>query len=403
MTDPLGQSQVMPYMCGLSRMGYKITILSCEKRERFRKMYPSVRKQLDEAGIEWQHLFFSTRPLLLSKFWDIHRMKKKAVRLHRVHQYKIVHCRSYMSSMAGLHLKTRFGVRFIFDMRGFWADERVDGGVWSRYNPVFNKLYSYFKRFEKKCLLTADATICLTKNGIREMQTWEYVDAAVASRIHHITTCCDIQSFAGAFRERTHRQFDEAATRFVYIGSIGPWHSYDRLTAFIKATYTHLPGSFFKLIINTGQAAMEEFIKNNHFQRDRFDIKFIPHNRIPGELTDTDIAFFFIPQQYSKIASSPTKMGEMLSAGLPVITGPDIGDVDELITSNNIGRVIREFDDNTILQALQEVMAMCKSERLALMNRCLQTADDYFSLEKGIAKYRKIYKSLTDDDGIPAG
>lgn len=401
MTDPLGQSQVIPYMCGLSRLGYRITILSCEKPERFRKLYPAIKEQLDKAGIEWHYLFFSTRPPLLSKFWDIHRMKRKAVALHKTHQFAIVHCRSYMASMVGYHLKKKYGVPFIFDMRGFWADERVDGGVWSRANPVFNRLYSYFKRFEKKCLLTADATICLTRNGIREMQTWEYVDAAVASRIHHITTCCNIHSFATTFGERAQRPFDETNIRFVYIGSIGPWHSYDRLTAFIKTAYTHVPGSFFKLIVNTGQEAMEKFISENHFRRDRFDIKFLPHNQIPGELVDTDIAFFFIPQQYSKIASSPTKMGEMLSAGLPVITGADIGDVDELVSENGIGHIITEFNEETIAAALQNVIAMNRNGKQALMDRCLYTAEDYFSLEKGIDKYLKIYQTLTAKDGIP--
>jgi hypothetical protein len=31
MTDPLGQSQVIPYLTGLSKYGYDFTILSCEK------------------------------------------------------------------------------------------------------------------------------------------------------------------------------------------------------------------------------------------------------------------------------------------------------------------------------------------------------------------------------------
>lgn len=402
MTDPLGQSQVIPYMCGLSRLGYRITILSCEKRDRFKKLYPIIKAQLDEAGIQWEYLYFSTRPPLLSKFWDIQRLKTKAVYLHQLRSFSIVHCRSYMASMIGLHLKTKFGVRFIFDMRGFWADERVDGGVWNKANPVYNRLYRFFKKLEKECLLTADATICLTRKGIEEMRTWSYVNDAVAAKIHHITTCCDIQSFATAFHSRSQRELNGQNIRFVYIGSIGPWHSYDRLTAFIKTAYLHLPGSFFKLIVNTGQGAMEKFIKDNNFQRDRFEIKFVPHSQVPGELADTDIAFFFIPQQYSKIASSPTKMGEMLSAGLPVITGADIGDVDELVITNQIGSIINKFDEKGIADALEQVIALCRNDRLAVMERCLRTAESYFSLEKGIDKYRMIYESLTYN-GIPVG
>ena len=36
MTDPLGQSQVLPYLCGLSKSGYQFTILSFEKKQRLK-------------------------------------------------------------------------------------------------------------------------------------------------------------------------------------------------------------------------------------------------------------------------------------------------------------------------------------------------------------------------------
>ena len=35
MTDSLGQSQVIPYLKGLSKKGYQFTIISCEKKENF--------------------------------------------------------------------------------------------------------------------------------------------------------------------------------------------------------------------------------------------------------------------------------------------------------------------------------------------------------------------------------
>jgi len=37
MTDPLGQSQVLPYLVNLSASGYNFTILSCEKKKKYKK------------------------------------------------------------------------------------------------------------------------------------------------------------------------------------------------------------------------------------------------------------------------------------------------------------------------------------------------------------------------------
>jgi len=35
MTDPLGQSQVIPYLAGLSKRNYSFTLISCEKKENY--------------------------------------------------------------------------------------------------------------------------------------------------------------------------------------------------------------------------------------------------------------------------------------------------------------------------------------------------------------------------------
>ena len=37
MTDPLGQSQVLPYILGLNKKGYQFTLVSFEKPERLEK------------------------------------------------------------------------------------------------------------------------------------------------------------------------------------------------------------------------------------------------------------------------------------------------------------------------------------------------------------------------------
>jgi hypothetical protein len=40
-------------------------------------------------------------------------------------------------------------------MRGFWADERVEGKIWNVKNPVYRKAYQFFKQKEKEFLTGA--------------------------------------------------------------------------------------------------------------------------------------------------------------------------------------------------------------------------------------------------------
>src|ERR1700742_2440404 len=83
MTDVLGQSQVLPYLTGLSNAGFSITILSFEKRDRYRKEAGIVQRIVQDAGIRWTPRFYTRRPPLLSKIYDRWRMRSTARALHK--------------------------------------------------------------------------------------------------------------------------------------------------------------------------------------------------------------------------------------------------------------------------------------------------------------------------------
>ncbi|MEI6853447.1 MAG: glycosyltransferase, partial [Bacteroidota bacterium] len=53
MTDPLGQSQVIPYIEGLTKKGLEFHLLSCEKPERFATEFAQISEKLLQANIHW--------------------------------------------------------------------------------------------------------------------------------------------------------------------------------------------------------------------------------------------------------------------------------------------------------------------------------------------------------------
>jgi glycosyltransferase involved in cell wall biosynthesis len=228
------------------------------------------------------------------------------------------------------------------------------------------------------------------------MKSWKQLQGLDEKKYWHITTCVDLEKFKPIFTKRQAKVFDENNIEFLYVGSIGPWHSFEKVSAFISTAYKHFPNSKFRLIIGFGKEFIENYLTENNFDQSRFEIKTVPHYLIHNEFTNADIGFFFIPPVYAKIASSPTKMGEMLAAGIPIITGDKIGDVDRLVNDNNIGKILTETDENSIKSAVSEVVEMLKKDNNSLNERCLAVADDYFSLEKGVAKYAEIYKDLID-------
>jgi len=97
-------------------------------------------------------IFYTKKPAVFSTVYDYWKLKLKANFLYKTEKFKLVHCRSYIPSMIGLRMQEKYNVKFLFDMRGFWADERVDGGLWDLDKIIYRQVYKFFKSKEKAFL-----------------------------------------------------------------------------------------------------------------------------------------------------------------------------------------------------------------------------------------------------------
>jgi glycosyltransferase involved in cell wall biosynthesis len=114
---------------------------------------------------------------------------------------------------------------------------------------------------------------------------------------------------------------------------------------------------------------------------------------VPAYLAAADAALAFIRPTYSKISSSPTKIGEYLAAGLPVVTGRGVGDVDGLLEGSGTGIVLDDFGDASMDRAAEALgAAIGDPEQAARARRC---ARDELSLrDVGIPAYERLYERL---------
>ena len=71
-TDPLGQSQILPYLCGLvHKEKFKITLVSFEKTENYKENKTLILEITKKNNIKWIPLKYSKRPPILSTIWDL--------------------------------------------------------------------------------------------------------------------------------------------------------------------------------------------------------------------------------------------------------------------------------------------------------------------------------------------
>ena len=194
MTDPLGQSQVIPYLTGLAKRGHRITVLSAEKPHHFALLHERCERLFADHAIDWHHVPYSKRPPVLSTFVDLARMRHLGTRLSNGGRFEIVHCRTILSTLVGHALARRFRAKLIFDIRGFWADERVDGRLWSLSNPLYRALYHYFKRRERRFFREADLIITLTRRAKEFIQSLDL--GGPVPEIAVVPCCVDTDHFS---------------------------------------------------------------------------------------------------------------------------------------------------------------------------------------------------------------
>ena len=136
MLDPLGQSQVIPYLKELSREGVKFWLISFERQSAFTQSGENkikhLREELSRYGIEWHLLRYHQKPSLPATAYDVVMGIRLASRLVRKHKIEMVHARSHIPAVVALQLKKRLGVKMIFDVRGLMADEYVDADHWRK-------------------------------------------------------------------------------------------------------------------------------------------------------------------------------------------------------------------------------------------------------------------------------
>lgn len=73
MTDSLGESQVVPYVEGLTEKGWNFTIMSYEKPERYKLFGRSMQERLRRKNIFWKRFRYHKRFSIFATLYDISR------------------------------------------------------------------------------------------------------------------------------------------------------------------------------------------------------------------------------------------------------------------------------------------------------------------------------------------
>jgi glycosyltransferase involved in cell wall biosynthesis len=395
MTDSLGQSQVLPYLCGLTKLGYKFHLISLDKSEKFEQLSSVIYSICKENNIEWHPVNYTKNPPVLNTLYDLYRMRKLAIKLNKEFKFDMIHCRGYLPTLIAQSLKDKWGIPLIFDMRGFWINERVDGNIWNLSNPIFNIIFTTLKKREKTLFSNSETVVSLTRKAIPIIHEIEGGEIK-SQTIEVIPTCVDTDYFSLEKVDQKKRQqliegFNITESDFIisYLGSLSTWYLPEEMFDFFKRLLIKKPKSKFLIITQDDHEPYKALAIKKGIPLSQIILIAAIRSEVPTLLSLSNASLFFIKPAFSKAASSPTKLAELLSMKIPVICNGGIGDTEEIVKESETGIICNEFNDMAYDRAIDEFF---NSKSLADADRLREKSIELFGLKMGVEKYAAVYK-----------
>lgn len=394
MTDPLGQSQVVPYLIKLTEKGFDFHILSVEKPDLFQEKGSEMKVLLNKHNIKWTTIPYTNGIPFLSTALSLKKLYGLAEKVFLDTKFDLVHFRGYTVGNIVRKLKRKFKIPVVFDMRSFFPDERVLAGMWNLRNPLHLLIYKYFKFLEGKFYKEFDCTISQTHLGKETIKDWGYVEEYKKVKI--VPCCADLDFFdynnsislsKPDLLEKLKLEKDDFILG--YVGSIGTWYCLDDMMAFFKVLLIQKPNAKFVFLSPINPDVVFGAANRLGVEKGNIRVKFLDRKLMPTYISIFDWSIFFIKPGEGKAASCPVKHGELMGMGVPVIANAKVGDIDLVVGKEMSGLVVQAFKESEYENIVKEMSEFyCSKEKIR------EIGFKYYNLESGVNSYFNIYTDL---------
>ncbi|MFN2577863.1 MAG: glycosyltransferase [Pyrinomonadaceae bacterium] len=396
MLDPLGQSQVIPYLKELSKFGVNFTLLSFERAQAYTREGEQhcalLRQELSQFNIEWHYLRYHQYPSLPATAFDVAAGIRFAGRLIARDKIDLVHARAHIPAVIALSLQRRFGSKMIFDVRGLMAEEYIDAGHW-RSASIAARLT---KTCERRALANADGIVTLTERIWPIINQWDGLRGRDV--IHEVVPCCaDLELFRFSDQARTQRRRElNLEDRFVvvYSGSIDGWYLTDDMADCFLTLRRHRPDAHFLWLTPTRHDRIKSLMQARGLNKRDYSIVAVAPRDVPSYLSASDAGVAFIKNCFSKLASSPTKYAEYLGCGLPLIINAGIGDSDMLVNQEGAGVLLKNLTEAEYARAAVAIEQLAGNNE-QIRDRSRELAERLFDVRQvGAPRYARLYERV---------
>ncbi len=291
------------------------------------------------------------------------------------------HCRliyGHGSRAAGIGLATKkrdARIRVIADFHGIGSSEYA----YQHKAAQDNKTVVRLEEHEENVLEQADEVVMVSER----MHT--YLENKLQRSIPnaHIIPCAvESQHQPESTARQTLRERLHLADRFVfcYAGSAVSYQMPEQMCRLFESIRQAMPEAFFLILSQQGEV-FRTYLEKLQVPAEDWLVTGVPHEKVFETLALGDVGLLLREDSLLNRVASPTKFGEYLLCGLPVILTPAAGDYPVSVQQYDLGFVIDENKltaDPDLLAFLNRV----KAQRSEFALRCRSYAQDHLSWQK---------------------
>lgn len=381
------QTQVIPYLREIAKGGVVVHLLTFERQPDVFWPIEAQREEkenLAKSGIFWHFLTYHKRFSIAATVYDVLNGVLFVTRLSRKTGIDILHARAHVPLAIALLARVFLRVRVIFDIRGLMAEEYVDAEIWREGSIPFRII----KWIEHWGLKQADGIVVLTERFRSYLIGQGLCEADAIT----VIPCCVDNSHNDNEKVAKSENFE-----LVYAGSVTGLYLLREMVEFFRIIKEVRPNAFFRVLTAGDSAYVRKVFSEFGIDEADYTVEQVSPGDVLFRVKSSHAAISFRKPTFSQIAASPTKIGEYLSCGVPVIVNSGIGDADNQVMSDGTGVIVDSFSRNDYLKAVRDLLEMMENEALA--EKCRQSAEKRFDLlGVGGPAYRRLYEKLLEND-----
>jgi glycosyltransferase involved in cell wall biosynthesis len=358
MAEGVGASQVVPYVTGLASRGVDVTLHSFEKHD----PDEALRRRLADGGVRWR-----------AHRWrgggSVPGLARVAQGAAFVARAELVHARSDMPAASAMLARRR---AWVWDVRGFWRDDRMALGL-LKPGSVPERL---LRTIETGAARSSSAIITLSQNAADELAGRH--GGTVAAKVRVITTCVDLDRFALSPLPPA----DPA--RFLLAGSLSELYDISTMLRLVERVRARRPVEL--TVLTPGPTAWEP-----RFREHGATVGYATPREMPDRVRQHHVGLSIrrFDIGVTSYSATPTKLGEFLACGRPVVVNAGLGDLDSLLARFDCGVVAQDSSDGELDRVAAELDRLLDDPGTA--GRCRSLAEHHFDLERGVDQLLATY------------